>query len=107
MARNENFEEELQDVLQEAVDTYLEGKDAVDEDKLADFITGKAKDFALEWAANHPEEVLGKVFGEDIVKNSKIDVNSITTAYDVAEKINDAIELGINLKDIINGANAY
>ena len=48
MASNENFEEELQDVLQEAVDIYLEGKDAVAEDELADFITGKAKDFALD-----------------------------------------------------------
>ncbi|NLJ19065.1 hypothetical protein [Globicatella sulfidifaciens] len=107
MAYNNDFEEGLQDFLQDTVDTYLEGKDAVDENELADFITGKATDFAIEWAANHPEEILGKVFGEDVVKNSGIPASSITTAYDAADKIVDAIELGINIQTIIDGASAF
>lgn len=107
MAYNNDFEEELQDFLQDTVDTYLEGKDAVNENELSDFITGKATDFAIEWAANHPEEILGKVFGKDVVKNSGIPASSITTAYDAAEKIKDTIELGINIKSIANGIADY
>lgn len=107
MASNENFEEELQEYLQEAVDVYLDGKDAVDQDALVEFIANKASEYALDWAANHPEEVLEKVFSAEDIKNSRIDVNSITTAYESAEKISDAIELGIDLKSIIDGASAY
>ena len=76
MASNENFEEELQEYLQEAVDVYLDGKDAVDQDALVEFIANKASEYALDWAANHPEEVLEKVFSAEDLKNSRIDVNS-------------------------------
>lgn len=48
MASNENFEEELQENLQEAVDVYLDGKDAVDQEALVEFIANKASEYALD-----------------------------------------------------------
>lgn len=84
-----NLEEELQEALQDAVDGYLEGRDAINEGEFGDFIKGKLGEFALKYAADNSEDILNAIFGEDNVKKSRIPASKIADAYELGDKINE------------------
>ena len=88
-----NLEEELQEALQEAVDVYLEGKDAINEGEFGDFIKDKIGEFALGYAANNSEDILNKIFGKEKVAQSRIPAGHIANAYELGNNINDILEL--------------
>lgn len=95
-----NLEEELQEALQDAVDGYLEGRDAINEGEFGDFIKGKLGEFALKYAADNSEDILNAIFGEDNVKKSRIPASKIADAYELGDKINEGIETTINIHEL-------
>ncbi len=103
----DSLEKELQEALQDAVDSYLDGKDAIDEEKFGEFIAEKIGDFALEYAANNSEDILIKIFGKKEVQNSRIPASKIAEAYELGDNINDLIETGLNVRDLYCAVKDY
>ena len=99
MAYYDSYQEELKKFM-DTVSTTQEFADAVSKgtDETANFLVTKA----MEWAAENPEPIFNAVFGEDAVKKSRIDVENITKAYELGNKIVTGVEILVESKGFID-----
>lgn len=103
----EEFEKELQKLIQKIADTYVEGMEAIEDDKFLEYVAGEVGDFVIKWAKDHPDDILNKVFTKEVVESSRIPASSITKTYKLASNIKKNIQSALDIKSIIDGANAY
>lgn len=102
-----SFEEELNDFMQDCSDFILEGQEAAIKDELGKFLAGKVAEFCIKYACEHPEEVLGKVFGEKTIKNSKINLSVFSDLYEGYDTVTDVVGIAQNIAQFIEGYGDY
>ena len=102
-----DLEKELTGALQDAVDCYLDGRDAIDEGEFGKFIKEKLGKFALEYASENSEDILNKLFGEEAVKKSRISPNNIAKAYEIGDNLKDLVETSIDVYGLYIAATEY
>lgn len=102
-----DLEKELTGALQDAVDCYLDGRDAIDEGEFGKFIKEKLGKFALEYASENSEDILNKLFSEEAVKKSRISPNNIAKAYEIGDNLKDLVETSIDVYGLYIAATEY
>lgn len=107
MANEKDFEDGLQEQLQKDAEEYAKTHSDATGEEVYNYIKEKAVDYTTNWAVNHPEEILNRIFGEETVKNSRISPESITDANTLKGKIKEYIDVAVDINSFKDGIDAY
>lgn len=107
MANEKDFKDGLQEQLQKDAEEYVSTHSNATGEEVYNYIKGKATDYVTEWALNNPDEILNRMFGEEAVKASRIPPESITDANKLKGKIEEYVDLAIDINSFKAGIDAY
>ena len=103
---SDELKDEIQGNFQFFVNDMLKDDNWTDENIKSSFLSF-IYEAGLSFACNHPELIFNKVFGKDAVSKSRIDVGEITKAFEGANNFVDAVEIGSNIKSLIDALGDY
>ncbi|MCX4375867.1 MAG: hypothetical protein OSJ61_06810 [Lachnospiraceae bacterium] len=75
--------------------------EALDNGEVGKYLLDKTGD----WVTDNPEILFNSMFGEELIKNSRIDVNAITNAKNIGNGIKDGIEVVVDTAEFVDTIN--